>query len=66
MNKEYSIQKGASNTIVNSVPVFVTVIANLIVKKFNIPVDAETLNAILLAGSSAFYWLKNYIKNKNA
>lgn len=61
----YSKRKGMQSTTVNSIPVFVVIAINYIVNKIGIPMDFETMNAFLLLVASAFYWVKNYLKNKN-
>jgi len=63
MEQKYSIQKGIAKTAENSIPTIVIILAN-VANKF-IGLDETSLNAVLTVGTMGFFWIKNFIKNKN-
>jgi len=63
--KQYSYNKAASNTVVNSIPVVVIALINYLNKHFNLELDDITINAIATLLAAGFYWFKNWIKNRN-
>lgn len=65
MTKVYSSAKAAQNVTVNSLPVVLVIAAQYVNKKTGLNLDEESLNTLLIVGSTAFYWVKNWIKNRN-